>query len=456
MNTQKDLINWTHALNGRMRGAENGPFSKKSGVIAAQLGKEIRAGALPFIDMPFKEELEQQLPKVMERFKGLKHMILLGIGGSALGPRALQKAFYPQQDHPGHCGPTLWIADNINAPELDAWLDKLHPKECLAVVISKSGGTIETMAQYFIVREWLKKHLDAQWTEQVLIITDPTEGPLRKEAEEPGIAALPVPHHLGGRYSVLSAVGMAPAFFCGMDWQALLRGAKSICAPLVKEAHHEGQIVEALIDHPAWKLAVWARELMERQYSQLIFFSYIPAWSCLGAWFAQLWAESLGKAGKGSMPLPATGVTDQHSLQQMFLDGPKDKGCLFLTCPNLPQGRAFGADLPEKWAYLKGKHFGDLLQAEGLGTRMALTMAEVPLAELRLAKADEEAAGRLIAILELATLLTGKLLEINPIDQPAVELGKRLANARLGAAGYEKELEDLKKFLGQAEKLQEI
>ena len=156
------------------------------------------------------------------------------------------------------------------------------------------------------------------------------------------------------------------------------------------------------------------------------------------------------------MPLPSIGVTDQHSTQQMFLDGPRNKACLLLTCPTLPRGPRFGEDLPEKWAYLRGAHFSDLLQAEGLGTQMALNKCHVPLVEMRMGAADEEAAGRLIALLEITTLLTGWLLGINPLDQPAVELGKRLANARLGAPGYDAESADLEAFLSRAPEQQEF
>jgi glucose-6-phosphate isomerase len=204
---------------------------------------------------------------------------------------------------------------------------------------------------------------------------------------------------------------------------------------------------EALRNHPAWKFAVWIWELMDHGYSDLIFFSYIPLWNYFGAWFSQLWAESLGKKGKGSMPVPAVGVTDQHSVNQMFLDGPRNKACMFITCPGLDKGQAFGDDLPETWSWLSGHSFGDLLLAEGLGTRMALTESQVPLTHFAMAKADEDTAGRFMGLCMASTILTGWLMDINPIDQPAVELGKRLANARLGAPGYQEENEALKRFL---------
>jgi len=346
----------------------------------------------------------------------------------------------------------LWIADNVDTDTLESWFEGLPAEKTIVVVVSKSGGTIETLSQYFLARTWLQSSLGEKWKDNVLVVTDASNGYLRQEADALGMQSMPVPDNLGGRYSVLSAVGLVPAAFLGIDWQGLLKGAKSVGASL----YAEGAGADMLAAHPAWKLALWNIASMEKDYSQLIFFSYMPLWSSFGDWFAQLWAESLGKEGKGSMPLPSVGVTDQHSTQQMFLDGPRNKTCLLLTCPTLPRGPRFGEDLPEKWAYLRGAHFGDLLQAEGLGSQMALNKCEVPLVEMRMGSADEEAAGRLMALLEITTLLTGWLLNINPLDQPAVELGKRLANARLGASGYDAESADLEAFLSRAPEHQEF
>ena len=444
MTTRQHTLDWSNAFTGRMQGDsfESSPFAARADALAGRLKTETGQGILPFMTMPFRDTLEKEIPVVLEKLAGCKHMLVLGIGGSALGARALQKAFAPGQDRPNHMGPWLWIADNVDADTLTALFDSLPPKETTLVVVSKSGGTIETLAQYFLTRTWLQEALGDGWKEQVVMITDEKAGFLREEADKEGIISLPVPDYLGGRYSAFSAVGILPAAFMGMDWRALLDGAASVFAPLLKD-------MNTLSAHPAWKLALWNRMLMEKGYSQLIFFSYIPLWSWLGAWFAQLWAESLGKEGKGSMPVPAVGVTDQHSVNQMFLDGPRDKGCLFVHCPALDKGPAFGADVPEKWHWLKGRRFGDLLEAEGLGTRMALAESGVPLAEFAFADAGEHAAGRFMGLLELTTILTGWLLDINPIDQPAVELGKRLANAKLGAPGYLGETAALSAFLGR-------
>lgn len=411
--------------------------------LAQRLHDDVCKGLLPFIDLSFLDSLETKLPLVMAALPPAKHLILLGVGGSSLGAKAMQKAFAPGQDRPGHQGPWLWVADNIDTDTLESWFSRLRAKDVIVAVISKSGSTIETMAQYFLLKEWLQKELGAGWGKHVVAITDAEKGPLREEATACGLASLPVPAALGGRYSVMSAVGVFPAAFMGMDWQGFLRGVKAASQGLLgadSHSSHQKTIDElALLSHPAFRLALWAYESTRQGYDELIFFNYIPLWSELGQWFAQLWAESLGKEGKGSMPLPAVGVSDQHSLQQMFLAGRPNKGCLFIHAPQLPKGPAFGETVLPGWEYLRGQRFGDLLQAEATGTHLAFVHNRIPVVECVMASTDEEACGRLMGLLMATTLLTGWMLDINPLDQPAVEFGKRLANARLGAPGYEDE-----------------
>ncbi len=443
-------LDWKHAWTGRLlTTASTRPQALKrlepqlDGCTARLIG-EVTSGKLPFLNLPFRNSLTARLKALTPHLRRFRHMVLLGIGGSALGTRALQKAFFPQQDRPNHNGPWLWIMDNVDADELEAQLSALDPEETIVVSISKSGGTIETLAQYFFFKDWLQKALPDTWNEHLLIVTDEKKGFLREEADQYNLASLPVPDHLGGRYSVLSAVGLVPAAFLGLPWEAFLEGAAEVNAPLVNGLGKP----EILREHPAWSLANWCFELARHDYSQLIFFTYIPAWGCFGQWFAQLWAESLGKNGKGTMPLPAVGVTDQHSIQQMFLDGPADKGCIQLHCPNLSRGPKFPNDVPENWAWLRGKPFGDLLNAETLGSAAALAHNGVPLTRLETADASMRTAGEVMGLLMTTTVLTGWLLDINPLDQPAVELGKRLAYSRLGSDSYPEEAAMLKVFLG--------
>jgi len=437
-----NTLDWTNAY---PKGVSPSAGQARLGVFVEKLATDLSApdgGRLPFINMPYWPSLKRELAKLSPRLKTFKHMLLLGIGGSALGPRALQKAFFPGQDLPGHDGPWLWIVDNVDESTLAACFSRLAPEETVVLAVSKSGGTIETAGQYLLACEWLKKSLKTAWKDHLIMVTG-SEGFFASEAKTHGFATLPVPTRLGGRYSVLSAVGLVPAAFLGIDYEALTQGALEVTRPLF-DTILSPRILSA---HPAWRLATWNWSLIDSGFSQLIFFSYVPKLATLGAWFAQLWAESLGKQGKGSMPIPAVGVTDQHSLQQMFLDGPRDKGCLFITSGDKHADLAFPQKLPSEFAFLTGKTMGDLLPAETLGSRMAMTKRQIPLVEARLSRCGERQCGALMALLELTTLFTGWLLSIDPLDQPAVELGKRLAKARLGADGLDQEKADLAAFL---------
>ncbi len=433
-------LDWTNATLDTLTHA---PYRARVGEMAEKLAREVAGGRLPFISMPYMDSLLYELKQLGPKFARFDHMLLLGIGGSALGARALQHAFAPGQDRPGHEGPWLWIADNVDATLLETFMAKLPPEKTLVVTVSKSGGTIETVGQYFIIKKWLMEKLGKGWKENILLVTDENKGFLREEVREFGAMSLTVPDNLGGRYSVLSAVGLVPATFLGLDVASMVKGARDVAVPLASP----GLDGAMLAKHPAFELAVWGCSLMDAGFNELLFFSYIPGMASFGDWFAQLWAESLGKEGKGSQPIPAVGVTDQHSVNQMFLDGPRNKACLFLSCPSQPAGPRFPHDIPDGFDYVRGKDFGELLQAEALGTQMALCKCGVPLVEVRLGESSPYAAGAMIELFGAATILAGWLMDINPLDQPAVELGKRLSTARLGAKGLEQEKADLAAFI---------
>jgi len=439
--THQDILDWTNASWERLPASAD--LRARAGEMAGKLAGEIAAGKLPFLATPFMAALEKELAELEGGFlKRFEHMLLLGIGGSALGARALQKAFAPGQDLPGHKGKSLWIMDNVDAAVLEAHLERLPADKTLVYVVSKSGDTIETIGQYFLVKDWLKAALPGSWKDHLLLNTDEKKGYLREEATAFGIRTLPVPDNLGGRYSAISAVGLVPAAFLGMDWRGLVKGFQAVAAPLADPKLDAAKLAA----HPSFEFAVWGKALMDAGCLELITFFYIPAWSSFADWFAQLWAESLGKDGMGSQPIPAVGATDQHSVNQMFLDGPRNKACLFVERAEGPEGLPFPKDMPAIFDYLQGKRFGELLPAEALGTRMALTQSQVPLVCLRLGRDDAHAAGKMMALLGAATLLTGWLMGINPVDQPAVELGKRLAKARLGASGLAEEKAALAAF----------
>ncbi|MBU3831690.1 MAG: glucose-6-phosphate isomerase [Candidatus Desulfovibrio faecigallinarum] len=445
-------LEWSRACTARVRESHVQSLAARAQELSLRLAKEVDAGLLPFLRMGYVETLKRDMPRLVEKTRQYKHMLVLGIGGSALGTRAMQKAFAREVDMPGHGGhegKQIWIADNVCPTTLGDWFGLLDPQRTVVVTISKSGGTIETISQYFLAREWLQKALGEAWKDHMIVVTDEAKGFLREEARAHGLDALEVPDNLGGRYSALSAVGLLPAAFLGIDWEALLEGAASLARPLVDNP-------ASLATHPSMALASWAKALEDYGYTDLIFFCYEPLFAMYGPWFAQLWAESLGKEGLGTMPIPATGVTDQHSVNQMFLDGIRNKACLFVTSEKHNAGPTFPDNLPKGWEFLSGKPFSCLIEAESLGTRMALSMHDVPLVQICLDDASEKSGGKLMMLLEIATVLTGWLMGINPLDQPAVELGKRLANARLGKPGYEDEEKLLAHYLKTAEVRQDF
>ena len=283
-------IEWSRAYTGRVRRAHCDALKSRAGELSRRLARELDGGSLPFLKMGYVDPLKRELPGVAARAKEFHNMLVLGIGGSALGARAMQRAFAPAQDMPGGSGPdgrSLWIADNVDPYTLPEWFRRLDPRDTMVVTISKSGGTIETISQYFLACDWLKKALCEDWKKHMIVVTDLKKGFLREEAGKFGFPSLEVPDNLGGRYSALSAVGLLPAAFLGIDWESLLDGAASVARPL---AEHP----ESLAGHPSFALACWARALEEYDYTQLIFFCYEPLFATYGPWFGQLWAESLG------------------------------------------------------------------------------------------------------------------------------------------------------------------
>ena len=373
-------------------------------------------------------------------------LVVAGIGGSYLGARAVVEAVKGMYHNELEDGLKIYFCGNSISPTyLNNIISLCKGKRFSINVISKSGTTTETSLAFRVLRELLEKEMGVEEAnKRIYATTDAHRGALKGLADQEGYEEFVVPDDVGGRYSVLSAVGLVPAAFMGLPWEDFLEGAASVNAPLVND---ELGKPENLRNHPAWALANWCFELSRHDYSQLIFFTYIPSWASFGQWFGQLWAESLGKNGKGTMPLPAVGVTDQHSLQQMFLDGPADKGCIQLHCPNLSKGPQFPDDVPDSWEWLRGKTFGDLLNAETLGSAAALVHNGVPLTRLEAAESSMRAAGEVMGLLMATTVLTGWLMNINPLDQPAVELGKRLAYSRLGSSSYPEEAAILKAFL---------
>ena len=415
---------------GRFRGAH-----------AAVMGKHAR-GELGFLDLPEDAALLAQTTRFAEQVRGrFTDVVVLGIGGSALGPIALRTALRPPAwnalpDTARGGQPRLLVLDNVDPDTILATMSGLDLERTLFLVTSKSGGTAETMAQYLLVRGALDERLGARATEHLVFITDPSKGSLRPIAQQQGITALDIPANVGGRFSVLAPVGVLPAALIGIDVAALLAGAGDLrrrCA--------EGELAA----NPAGAFAVLQWLAHERHGRGIhVLMPYADPLRDFAAWFVQLWAESLGKilpdgTSVGPTPLPALGATDQHSQVQLFMEGPADKTVTFVAVAGR-EGRgeipSLHADVPDL-AYLGGHTLGALLDIERRATAGALAARGRPNMTLTLDTVDAWHVGGLIMLLEIATAYAGELYGVNAFDQPGVELGKRFTYGMMGRPGFE-------------------
>ncbi|BEQ15376.1 glucose-6-phosphate isomerase [Desulfoferula mesophila] len=426
-------------------------LSAKVAQVHQRLGEQRQAGDLGFMDLP--DQPAQLLETILEEAARLSSiaddLVVLGIGGSALGATAVDMALkgalrYAQPAGPG--GMRLFVADNSDPRFFGSLLDRVDLERTAFAVISKSGSTAETMSQFLVVKELLERRLGKEETlRRLVFITDPAKGNLRLIAKEEPVPILSVPPNVGGRYSVLSPVGLLPLACAGHDIQALLAGAGAMA---------EACASPELEKNPAYMLAALNYGFYQRGRNVLVMMPYATDLFGLAQWFAQLWAESLGKAQSldgstvnlGQTPVAAVGATDQHSQLQLYMEGPQDKLIMFLTLGN------YGRDLsiPDLYpridalSYLGGRSLAELVQAEARATAAALASQGRPSYSLRLPAIGPEVLGEVIYLLELATVMTGGLLNINPLDQPGVELSKKLSYGLMGRKGFEAEAKQMR------------
>lgn len=417
-----------------------------------QIQVERDRGRMGFFDLcdPGSEHWKASKRLAQQHHKqGIEELIVLGIGGSGLGTKALQQALAPETIPGSPLAAKsrkkirrVRVLDNVDPALVLPVLDVLDPKKTIVNVVSKSGGTVETQAQFQLFARKFRNALKGKWIEHFVLTTDPEGGELRRLVVEHGFDALSVPRNVGGRFSVLSPVGLYPAAFMGIDGGALLDGAYAMRLRCE---------LQEVARNPAYFFAATHAILHKKSGLHVsVFMPYAEGLYQFALWFSQLWAESLGKrktrTGKsvraGFTPQPALGATDQHSQLQLYLEGPRDKVVVTLSVEDLGRdaalpGSADGRKTKSEHAYLAGHKLGELLNAERDATKAALVRNGVPVLDLRLPKVDAYAVGQLIAMLEVATVFAGELLNVNPLDQPAVEEGKRYAYGLMGRPGYE-------------------
>lgn len=396
-------------------------------------------GTVGFVDLPADKKLLDQVTRFAADARGkYDDVVILGIGGSALGPIALRTALRPSgwnmlSDTSRDRYPRLQVLDNVDPETIAALLGRLQLARTLFIVTSKSGGTAETMAQFLIVYDRLvSAKLDV--AKHMVFVTDPKQGALRPLADRLKVPALDIPPNVGGRFSVLTPVGTLPAALIGIDVQSLLAGGG-------EQARRCD--TDDLAANPAGVYAMlqWLADTQLKK-SIAVFMPYSDPLRDFAAWFVQLWAESLGKkrpdgTSVGSTPLAALGATDQHAQVQLFMEGPADKTVTFVAVKE----RSTDVKIPAAFSdvtelgYLAGHSLGELIDIEQRATAGALARRGRPNMTIHLDRVDAKHVGEMMMLLEIATAYTGQLYGIDAFNQPGVELGKQFAYALLGRPG---------------------
>ncbi len=404
-----------------------------------------RTGEMGFFALPANRDLAARTrTAAADAGRRFEALVVIGIGGSALGAAALRDALLTQGWNGLDAGarrglPRLHLMDNPDPDSVAALLDRLDPAGTCFNVVSKSGSTAETLAQFLIAWEWAESALGPRRApDHFVVTTSPGRGALRELAEERGVRALDVPEGVGGRFSVLSPVGLFPAAATGIDTGAVLAGAAAMAGRCANPV---------LAENPAGILAtllyVADTELGARVH---VFMPYADRLRAVALWVQQLWAESLGKAvdrdgrrvESGPTPLPALGASDQHSVLQLLMEGPRDKIVVFLAAESPARDVAVPArfaDRPE-FAYLGGHTLFGLLDAERRATAEALRRAGRPNLTVTMERVDAHAVGALLMLFQIAVVYAGEFYGVNPLDQPGVELGKKLTFGLMGRDGF--------------------
>ncbi|MCL2701851.1 MAG: glucose-6-phosphate isomerase [Phycisphaerae bacterium] len=421
----------------------------------------VEKGERGFANLPTHLEYRRQVQALVEKYRGrVTDMVILGIGGSALGNIALQAALNPLtynlDDAARGDRPRLFVLDNVDPALIGEVIDVIRPrlKTTLVNVISKSGETAETASQFMIFRDLLRRELGGAFTGNIVATTDMVEGTLHKIAKEEKYDMLPVPDDVGGRFSVLTPVGLFSAAMCGIDIDQLLAGAaamKQRCA--VRDWRKNPATLLAGL-----KFIAACRKTPAKMMDVMM--SYSNRLYYLADWYRQLWAESLGKKTNnkgqdvyvGPTPIKALGTTDQHSQVQLYREGPNDKFFQFLEVAKHPQDVTIPNDFANVsgMGYLGGQTLGKLLNDEKLATEYALAESQRPSVTVRFDAITPFSVGEFIYLYEMVTSIAGELLDVNTYDQPAVELGKQATFALMGRTEFDKQdmkekVEDLKK-----------
>ena len=387
------------------------------------------ASGMPILRLPEARDDLALIESHAQRLRNsFSELVVLGTGGSSLGGQSLA-ALVDQGFGPPPGTPRLHFLDNIDPERFEGLFGSLGLRRTGFLAISKSGGTPETIAQLLVCLAGLREAVgEKQAGRHFSVITEPGDNPMRRLAGRFGITVLDHDPKVGGRFSVLSLVGLLPARVAGVDITAAREGAAQIVKTMLSASSPDAF-------PPAVGAAIAVALRSHHDLSTTVIMPYVDRLAAFGMWFRQLWAESLGKDGKGMTPARALGTVDQHSQLQLYLDGPSDKMFTLIVAAQESKGRRIPFDLAadERLGYLAGRTMGDLLSAEQRATYDTLAAAGRPVRVIGLDAVDERALGALLMHYMFEVNIAADLLGVDPYDQPAVEDGKRRARAYLSA-----------------------
>lgn len=400
---------------------------------------------LQWMNLGYSEETVWYVKEYASMVQGrFENILVLGIGGSALGGLAVTEALLKPYwnlltDEQREGLPRIFFLDNIDPDTMTGLLNMLDLSKTLVNVITKSGSTAETMSQFMIVKNILEQELGSNYRYNIVATTDKRTGVLRQIAEQEGYKTFVVPDDVGGRFSVFSAVGLLPFALVGLDIDEMVNGIKDMDLALKNTDINENIAAQNALIH----------YLLDTQKGKnmSVMMPYSSRLKYVSDWFVQLWAESLGKSDYvGPTPIKALGATDQHSQIQLYNEGPNNKVISFirvdefdntLEIPNIFEYTGIG--------YLGGKSVNRLLNAEADSTRVALTDNKRPVVTITLDKINGYNLAQLLYMLEVQTAITGELYGIDAFNQPGVEQAKNYTYALMGRAGYEESAQELER-----------
>jgi glucose-6-phosphate isomerase len=378
-----------------------------------EITRGIETDAFGYASLALPERIDaSEIETAVDPLRDSSAVLTVGIGGSALGAATVSAALGPSDV-------SHRVLDNVDPEHTNEVLAGLPLDETAVHVVSRSGTTAETLATFLVVREAMTA-AGVDWTERTIVTTGDA-GPLRTLADEHGLPSTSVPAGVPGRFSVLSPVGLVPAAIRGHDVAGLLAGGAAGRVAL------EG----SLFDCPAYAYGAAVYGLDQRGADINAMMPYAERLEPFAEWFAQLWAESLGKDGRGQTPVRALGATDQHSQLQLYRAGPRDKVVTFVR-PREREDRPIPDTDVEALSYLGGHGLEDVLDAEFDATEASLAAASRPSVRIEVDRLDARSVGRLLYDMEVACILVGELMDVDTFVQPAVEWGKRATRGLLG------------------------